>query len=98
MLDVEVQPGNQNAGKHTAPGLWTFIEGLAKNRRPEFIRGDCSFGTDEIMTKAEAIKLPYLFKLKQSKNVKKLISDCAWRSDWCYAGQKWQGIESKLQL
>jgi hypothetical protein len=98
MLDVEVHSGNQNAGKHTAPGLWSFIESLPKKHWPEFIRGDCSFGTDEIMTKAEAIKLPYLFKLKQSRNVKKLISECAWRSDWCYAGQKWHGVESKLQL
>jgi hypothetical protein len=98
MLDVEVLPGNQTAGKYTAPGLWTFIEGLEKNRWPDFIRGDCSFGTNEIMSKAEAIKLPYLFKLKQSKNVKKLIHDCAWRNDWCNAGQKWQGVESKIQL
>ena len=98
MLDVEVHSGNQNAGKHTAPGLWSFIEGLAKNRWPDFIRGDCGFGTDEIMTKAESIGLPYLFKLKQSQNVKKLISSCAWQSDWIYAGQKWEGIESKIQL
>lgn len=39
-----------------------------------------------------------MFKLKQSPNVKRLINSCAWRSDWSYAGQKWQGIESKIQL
>ncbi len=98
ILDVEVQAGNQNTGKHTAPGLWKFIENLSKNRWPKFIRGDCSFGTDEIMAKAESMKLPYLFKLKQSKNVKKLISRCAWMEGWSYVGQKWQGIESELQL
>lgn len=98
MLDVEVHSGKKNAGKYTAPGLWSFIEGLSKNRWPEFIRGDCSFGTDEIMTKAEIIKLPYLFKLKQSKNVKRLINSCARQNDWRNAGHKWEGIESKIQL
>lgn len=98
ILDVEVGPGNRNAGKHTAPGLWSFIEGLEKNKWPSFLRGDCSFGTNEIMTKLEDIKLPYLFKLKQSKNVKRLISSCMWQDNWKYAGQNWEGIESKIQL
>ena len=98
LLDAEVSPGNKNASKYTAPGLWSFLEGLPKNRWPDFIRGDCGFGTDEIMAKAEAIGLPYLFKLKQSQNVKRLISSCAWQSDWIYVGHKWEGIESKIQL
>ncbi len=98
ILDVEVDSGNHGASKYTAPGLWSFIEGLEKNRWPSFIRGDCGFGTNEIMTKAESIGLPYLFKLKQSKNVKRLINACMWQDDWQYAGQSWEGIESKIQL
>jgi hypothetical protein len=98
ILDIEVHPGNENAGKHTAPGLWSFLENLPKNKWPDFIRGDCSFGTDAIMTKAEQIGLPYLFKLKQTANVKKLINSYMFQNGWIYAGQKWEGIESKLQL
>jgi hypothetical protein len=49
ILDIEVHPGNENAGKHTAPGLWSFLENLPKNKWPDFIRGDCSFGTDAII-------------------------------------------------
>lgn len=98
MLDIELHPGNENASKHTAPGLWSFLKGLAKNRWPDFMRGDCAFGTDAIMCKAEHIGLPYLFKLKQTANVKKLINHYAFQSNWIYAGQKWEGIESKLQL
>lgn len=98
MLGVEVHAGNQSASKNTAPGLWSLIEELPKDLWPDFIRGDCGFGTDAIMNKAETMGLPYLFKLKQSPNVKKLISSCVWRNDWIYAGQKWEGIESKIQL
>ena len=66
MLDVETHSGNRNAGKYTAPRLWSFIETQPETHWPDFIRGDCSFGTEEIMTKAEAIGLPYLFKLKRN--------------------------------
>lgn len=98
MLDIEVHPGNENASKYTAPGLWSFLEELPKDHWPDFIRGDCGFGTDGIMSQAELLDLPYLFKLKQTKNVKQLISYCMLQGDWQNAGQKWEGIESKLTL
>ena len=98
MLGVEVDSGNRNSGKHAAPKLWSFIEGLEKNNWPDFLRGDCGFGTDAIMTKAEEIELPYLFKLKQTKNVKRLTEYCMRQNNWGYAGHKWEGTESELQL
>lgn len=98
MLDIEVHPGNENASKYTAPSLWSFLEELPKDRWPDFIRGDCGFGTDVIMTQAEVIRLPYLFKLKQTKNVKQLIGYCMKQNSWSYAGHKWEGIESELKL
>ena len=76
MLDVEVRAGNENAAKYTAPGLWDFFEKLPKTHWPKFIRGDSGFGTDAVMTEAENKGLPYLFKLKQTKNVAHLINYC----------------------
>lgn len=98
MLDVEVRAGNENAAKYTAPGLWDFLDKLPKTHWPKFIRGDSGFGTDAIMTEAENKDLPYLFKLKQTKNVTRLVNYCLLENDWEQTGQGWQGIESKLLL
>lgn len=98
MLDVDVHPGNEAASKHTAPGIWSLLEKLPRTSWPSFIRGDCGFGTDAIMTESERIGLPYLFKIKRSNNVKKLVRHQMKKDDWVYAGQAWEGIESSLKL
>ena len=98
MLDVEVRAGNENSAKHTAPSLWDFFDKLPKTHWPKFIRGDSGFGTDAIMTEAEQRGMPYLFKLKQTKNVQKLINYCLIANNWQQSGQGWQGIESNLLL
>ncbi len=98
ILDVEIHAGNESSSSHTAPGLWNLIDNMDINDRPYFLRGDCGFGNDGIMTEAENRNLPYLFKLKQSKNVKLLISKAMYSSNWSDAGQGWEGQESQLQL
>jgi hypothetical protein len=50
------------------------------------------------MKGAEARKLGYLFKLKQSPNVKKLIAKLFGNDQWVNAGQQWQGLATELQL
>src|SRR5580704_8605061 len=40
----------------------------------------------------------YLFKLKQSPNVRKLIGKLFGNDQWVNAGQKWQGLATELQL
>ena len=47
---------------------------------------------------AEKRQLPYLFKLKQQANVKKLIGKVFGRSEWEEAGQHWQGLTTELRL
>jgi hypothetical protein len=37
------------------------------------LRGDSGFGTEGVMREAERRRLPYLFKLRLTANVKKLI-------------------------
>ena len=73
ILDVEVQAGNEMSANYTSPDLWSLLSRIPKEQWPEFIRGDCGFGTDGVMKKAEARGVDYLFKLKQTKNVQRLI-------------------------
>jgi hypothetical protein len=98
MLNVEVQPGNQHSSKHTAPELWKFLDSLSGEYWPSFLRGDCNFGNETIMKEAEKRNLAYLFKLKCTKNVKRLIQRLTHQLEWDYAGQGWEGAESDLQL
>jgi len=98
ILDVEVQPGNQMAASYTAPDLWSLLDRIPRHQWPEFIRGDCAFGSDGVMRVAEEKGVPYLFKLKQTKNVKRLIEQLSFNDEWEPAGQGWHGQESYLQL
>lgn len=98
VLDVEVQAGNQTSSSYAQPELWKYIDSLPPNGRPAFLRGDCDWGTERMMSAAEERKLPYLFKLKQHTNVKRLIQQAFVRQDWVSAGQGWKGVEAELRL
>lgn len=98
VVDLEVMPGNENAASYTLPHLFTWLDALPKSNRPEFIRGDCNFGTDAVMTACEDRGLFYLFKLKQTPNVKRFISEKMVSGEWENAGQGWQGCSGELQL
>ncbi len=50
------------------------------------------------MEGAEVRKIGYLFKLKQSPNVKKLIAKLFANNRWEDAGQKWEGLDTQLRL
>lgn len=98
VLDMEVQAGNQTAPLFAQPELWGFLDGLAPQDRPVFLRGDSHWGAEKAMVGAEERELGYVFKLKQSANVKKLIRQIFRKEDWVEAGQQWQGREDELQL
>ena len=98
VLEVEVQAGNQTAPSFAQPELWAFLDGLPEPSRPVFLRGDCHWGSEKAMAGAEERRLPYLFKLKQSANVKKLIGQIFQREGWVDAGQNWQGRDEELRL
>lgn len=67
VLEVEVQAGDQSHSKHSLPGLVSLLDRLPANGKPEFVRGDIGWGTDDAMTQMEKISQQYLFKLKKSK-------------------------------
>jgi len=98
VLDVEVQAGNRTAAVYTRPGLFRFLDSLGRERWPRFVRGDIAFGNEGMMRECEARSLAYLFKLKQSSKVKRLIREVFGRADWVVAGQGWEGVEARLRL
>ncbi len=50
------------------------------------------------MARAEQEVIDYLFKLRLTKGVKKLVERLMGGTDWAGAGQGWQGAESQLRL
>src|SRR6202171_6441043 len=98
VMDVEVQAGNQTAASFAQPALWSLLDGLPQASYPRFLRGDCNWGTERAMEGTEQREIPYVFKLKQSVNVKKLIAKIMRHDHWVDAGQKWQGLDTELQL
>jgi hypothetical protein len=98
MLEVEVQAGNQHASKHSAPGLWALLARLGRAAWPRLLRGDCDWGTEANMSRAEREGLPYLFKLRLTRNAKRLIERAMVEPGWLDAGHGWQGKQSTLRL
>jgi hypothetical protein len=98
VLEVEVQAGNQTASSFAQPELWALLDGLEQASQPAFLRGDCNWGTERAMEGAEQRGMAYLFKLKQTANVKKLIERLFGSDQWVEAGQQWQGLATELRL
>ncbi len=97
-LKVEVAPGNKTASTHGMPGLWAWFDQLSRRERPAWLRGDIGFGNDAVMRAAEARDQPYLFKLRLTTNVKRLVRRLFGATGWTDAGQEWEGIEAELAL
>jgi hypothetical protein len=78
-----------------------LLDELPENKRPALVRGDCGFGNEPILIECEDRKQPYLFRLKQTANVKKLLVRLFRRSNWTPAhawSQGWQATEDVLKL
>ena len=98
VLDVEVQSGKASAAKHSLPRLCRLIERLAAEERPALVRGDSAFGNQGVMVEMERIEQHYLFKLRQTAGVKRLIERQWQQGDWQNAGQGFDAVEGKLRL
>uniref|UniRef100_UPI00089D7EE3 transposase n=1 Tax=Nitrosomonas sp. Nm33 TaxID=133724 RepID=UPI00089D7EE3 len=98
VLDVEVQSGKSHAAKHGLPRLRQLIEGLAPEKRPALVRGDNAFGNEGVMATMEAIDQRYLFKLRQTAGIKRLIERKWQQNQWQHVGQGFDAVEDKLQL
>jgi Transposase DDE domain group 1 len=98
VLEVEVSAGDKMSYRHALPGLIALLERLPKEQQPWLVRGDCGFGNEPTLELLEQRNLSYLFKLRLTQNVKKLLRDLFWHTDWVAAGQGWSGREAKLKL
>lgn len=98
VLQAIVQSGKSHSAANSLPGLIELILRLPKAQRPKLVRGDCGFGNEGVMRQLEDIEQPYLFKLKQTSNVKRLIERQWRRGDWCDVGQGWQACDDSLTL
>jgi len=98
VLHAELQPGKSHSAAHSLPGMIDLILRLPKEKRPKLVRGDIAFGTERVMCDLEEIDQSYLFKLKQTANVKRLVERQWRKSEWRDVGQGWQACEDRLQL
>lgn len=98
VIGAELQSGKANSARHSLPQLDNILTKLLPRQRPKLVRADCAFGNETLMCALERLSQPYLFKLKQSANVKRLLAK-QWRyGDWADLGQGWQGREDTLML
>jgi hypothetical protein len=98
VLDVEVQGGKASAAKHSLPRLCRLLERLAPEERPTLVRGDNAFGNEGVMLEMEAMGQCYLFKLRQTAGVKRLIERQWPHGEWRGVGQGFDAVESQLRL
>jgi hypothetical protein len=98
VLEVEVQAGNRTAAKWSRPGLWSLLERLGRPAWPRFIRGDCAWGSEGPMAECEERGVDYLFKVRQTAGVRRLVEKWFSRRGWVDAGQGWEGVEDRLLL
>jgi Transposase DDE domain len=98
VLQARVESGTSHSAAQTLPGLIELICRLPEEKRPKLVRGDCAFGNERVMRELEDIGQPWLFKLKQSSNVKKLCAQQWQQAAWCDAGQGWEAREDTLTL
>lgn len=98
VLEVEVQPGDQSHSCHSLPGLIELLDRLPADSKPEFIRGDCDFGSDHVMSTLESKDQQYLFKLRKSKFVNQLIEHHHGKGGWTFFNSTCEAKEAELKL
>jgi hypothetical protein len=101
VLDVVVSPGKEHSAAHARPGLSAVLDSLNPKQLPALVRGDCGFGNEPFIDELEKRNQPYLFKLRQTSGVKKLLRRQFARHDWTTPGpsdQGWSAVEDTLKL
>lgn len=98
VLDVQLSSGKQHSSAHAKAGLGQLLDELG-DRRPTLVRGDCGYGNEGILLTLEERGQAYLLRLRQTKNVQRLVQRQFGRSDWSRADtQGFQAVEDELKL
>ena len=74
------------------------MDRIPRNNWPAFIRGDCDWGSDAIMIEAEQRGIDYLFKLRKSPYVKKLIIQQHCNTGWIKTREGWEALSTEFKL
>lgn len=98
VLEVAVHPGNEHTVSTSIPEFQRVLGDLPRSRWPALARGDCAFGTEDMMVWPEANNLEYLFKQRMTSRTRAMVHELDLTQGWVDAGQGWQGKESTLQL
>ncbi len=98
VLDVTVTPGNATHAKHAMPGLRDLLARLGRPSWPALLRGDVDWGNEATMSFAEQEGLAYLFKLRTTAKVKRLIAKLTGEGGWVEAGHGYRARETRLRL
>ena len=98
VLDVEVKNGKAHAPQHGLPRLRALLEDLPPAQRPALVRGDNAFGNERVMAEMEDLDQAYLFKLRQTAGVKRLIERLWAHRHWQAVGHGFDAVEAPLQL
>lgn len=98
ILDVSIQAGSQSHSSYSLPGLMSLLTRFSQEQKPAFVRGDIGWGTDTVMRDLEHVNQPYLFKLKKSNNVYKLIYKHHGEGKWTNVKLGWEAKEAQLKL
>lgn len=98
VLGVEVLAGNQSASKYSLPGLMKVLAALPVSARPYCVPGDCDFGNEAVMCDLENDGYHYLFKLRKSKYVQKLIEQLHGQGEWETFNAQFEAKEARLKL
>ncbi len=102
VLDVQVSSGKQHTSGHAKAALGRLLDELGDgpgSRRPALVRGDSGYGNEGILLTLEERQQPYLLRLRQTKNVQRLVAQQFARQDWSRPdNQGCQMVEAQLQL
>lgn len=98
LLGVDVSPGNATHANHTLPGLLALLDRLPKEQRPQCVRGDAGTSGEPTLAGLDERHVHYLFKLRQTQNVKRHIERTFFGAGWTDAGQGWEGKDGQLRL
>ena len=78
--------------------MLALVDRIPRDCWPTLIRGDSGISSESVMREAESRSIAYLFKLRLTKNVKRLIERTFAKGGRPDAGQGWKGKEATLRL
>jgi Transposase DDE domain group 1 len=101
VLDAVVTSGNESSSASSRPGLIEVLEALTPKQQPTLVRGDCGFGNEPFIIALEQRSQAYLFKMRKSPFVQRLLARNFNSPDWTEPGagdQGWSAMEDTIKL